>query len=55
MLGRTPEELKSDPELNIRGAAALLAILGRGAKSLEDWEGAVAKLSGIPQDDVARI
>lgn len=55
MIGRTPDELKNDPELNIRGAAALLAILGRGAKSLEDWEGAVAKLSGIPQDDVARI
>jgi len=55
MIGRTPDELKSNPELNIRGAAALLAILGRGAKSLEDWEGAVAKLSGIPQDDVARI
>src|SRR6185369_12355501 len=55
MIGRTPEELKSDPELNIRGTAALLAILGRGATSLEDWEAAVAKLSGIPQDDVARI
>ena len=55
MIGRTPDELKRDPELNIRGTAALLAILGRGAKSLEDWEGAVAKLSGIPQDDIARI
>jgi len=55
MIGRTPEELKSDPELNIRGTAALLAILGRGATSLEEWEAAVAKLSGIPQDDVARI
>jgi N-acetyl-anhydromuramyl-L-alanine amidase AmpD len=55
MIGRTPEELKSDPELNIRGTAALLAILGRGATSLEEWEAAVAKLSGIPQDEVARI
>lgn len=55
MIGRTPEELKSDPELNIRGTAALLAILGRGATSLEEWEAAVAKLSGIPQAEVARI
>ena len=55
MIGRTPDELKRDPELNIRGTAALLAIIGRGAKSLEDWEAAVAKLSGIPQDEIARI
>lgn len=54
-IGRTPGELKDDPELNIRGAAALLAQLGRGAKSLEEWESAVAKYSGIPQPEIARI
>src|SRR6185295_14751139 len=54
-IGRTPEELKSDPELNIRGAAALLAQLGRGARTIEEWEPAVAKFSGIPQPEIARV
>src|SRR5581483_9926628 len=43
------------PQLNIRGTAALLSILGRGAASMEEWEPAVAKLSGIPQEEIARI
>ncbi len=55
MIGRTPDELKNDPELNIRGTAALLAIIGRGASSIEEWEPAVAKLSGIPQEELARV
>ncbi|HKO56044.1 MAG TPA: N-acetylmuramoyl-L-alanine amidase [Thermoanaerobaculia bacterium] len=55
MIGRTPDELKRDHALNIRGAAALLAILGRGSVTIEDWEEAVAKYSGIPQPEVARI
>jgi hypothetical protein len=55
MIGRTPDELKRDRALNIRGAAALLAILGRGSEALEDWEEAVARYSGIPQPEIARI
>ncbi len=55
MIGRHPDELKNDPQLNIRGTAALLSILGRGAASMEEWEPAVAKLSGIPQEEIARI
>lgn len=56
MIGRTPEELKHDPVLNIRGAAALLAVIGRGnGESLESWEEAVAKYSGIPQKEIAHV
>jgi N-acetyl-anhydromuramyl-L-alanine amidase AmpD len=55
LIGRTPEELKSDPELNVLGAAALIASLGRGAATLEEWESAVAKFSGIPQEEIAHV
>ena len=58
MIGRTPAELQKDPELNIRGAAALLAALGRGQASgatLESWEDAVARYSGIPQPEIAHV
>ena len=58
LLGRTPEELALDPELNIRGAAALLAQYapGLGATDpIEAWEPAVARLSGIPQPGVAEM
>lgn len=56
LLGRTPEELRRDPELNIRGAAALLAQYGAGlgqTDAIELWEPAVARLSGIPQPAIA--
>lgn len=55
MIGRTPGELQHDRALNIRGAAALLAILGRGNAALEDWEEAVARYSGISQPEIAHI
>jgi N-acetyl-anhydromuramyl-L-alanine amidase AmpD len=58
LLGRTPEELQNDPELNIRGAAALLALYGGGlgrADALELWEPAVGRLSGIPQPAIAEM
>jgi N-acetyl-anhydromuramyl-L-alanine amidase AmpD len=58
LIGRTPEDLKSDPQLNIRGAAALLSLLGRGraeAQTVESWEDAVARYSGIPQTEIAHV
>jgi len=58
LLGRTPEELRRDPQLNIRGAAALLAQYGAGlgrADAVELWEPAVARLSGIPQAAIAEM
>ena len=58
LIGRTPAELRNDRQLNIRGAAALLAALGRenGARAaLETWEAAVARYSGIPQSEIAHI
>ncbi|HXG58969.1 MAG TPA: N-acetylmuramoyl-L-alanine amidase [Thermoanaerobaculia bacterium] len=58
LIGRTPEELKESPELNIRGAAALLRKLGGGATRetpLEQWEDAVALYSGIPQPEIAEV
>lgn len=58
LLGRTADELRRDPELNIRGAAALLAQYGAGlgrAGAIELWEPAVARLSGIPQPAIAEM
>lgn len=58
LIGRTPDELKESPQLNIRGAAALLRKLSGGAgpdTSLEAWEDAVALYSGIPQPAVAEM
>ena len=58
LLGRKPSELARDPELNIRGAAALLAQYGPGLSAsdpLELWEPAVVRLSGIPQPGVAEM
>ncbi|HEY0640258.1 MAG TPA: N-acetylmuramoyl-L-alanine amidase [Pseudonocardiaceae bacterium] len=57
-IGATPAELTMRPEPNIRGAAALLAKYANGltrADRPERWEPAVARLSGIPQRDVAQI
>lgn len=58
MIGRTPEELKRSARLNVRGAAALLSLIGRGRTAdspLEEWEPAVAEFSGIPQRNIADI
>lgn len=57
LIGKTPEELKEDPELNIRGAAALLKkIYDENPKpdfaksaDIESWYNAVIKYCGIPQ------
>jgi len=57
-IGRTPEEVAADPQLNIRAAAALLHRLGEGLTArtpLEQWEAAAARFSGIPQESIARI
>lgn len=58
LLARTPEELRADPRLNIRGAAALLRQYGAGLtrqSALELWEPAVARLSGIPEPRIAEM
>ena len=58
LIGRTPAELVEDPELNIRGAAALLSKLGGGAtrtSAIEAWEPAVALYSGVPEAGIAAM
>ena len=58
LLGAAPHRLALDTPGNIRGAAALLALYGRGKTRhtpLEAWEDAVARLSGIAQREVAQI
>jgi hypothetical protein len=57
LIGKTPDELKTDPELNIRGAAALLKKLyDENPKpdfakpdQIESWYNAIIKYCGIPQ------
>lgn len=54
----SPAIVMTDVRSNIRAAAALLAQYGaRKTRNfpLEDWEGAVARYSGIPQPEVAQI
>lgn len=58
LIARTPDELRLDAQLNIRGAAALLKQYGPGLtrhSAVELWEGAVARLSGIPQPGIAQM
>jgi hypothetical protein len=58
LIGATPADLREDPRLNIRGAAALLHKLSGGATRntpLEAWEPAVAVFSGIPDPAVAEM
>jgi N-acetyl-anhydromuramyl-L-alanine amidase AmpD len=58
LIARTPDELRRDARLNIRGAAALLAQYGAGLtrnNAVELWEPAVARLSGIPQPSIAQM
>ena len=55
LIGSTPEALKYDPELNIRGAAALLKKYydanplpdGTSASDIESWQDAIVKYCGI--------
>src|SRR5690349_13373667 len=57
LIGKTPDELKEDPELNIRGAAALMKKLHdenpkpdfAKPDEIESWYNAVIKYCGIPQ------
>jgi hypothetical protein len=54
----SPDVVISDVRSNIRAAAALLSQYGaRKTRNfpLEDWEGAVARYSGIPQPEIAQI
>ncbi|WP_209587913.1 transglycosylase SLT domain-containing protein [Massilia sp. BHUDP2] len=54
----TPEQAASDTRSNIRAAAALLAHYGARKNKgfpLADWESAVARYSGIPQPEIAKI
>jgi len=54
----SPDVVMTDVRSNIRAAAALLSQYGaRKTKNfpLEDWEGAVARYSGIPQPEIAQI
>ena len=61
LIGKTPEELKSDPLQNIRGAAALLKKIysenplpdGTHHDELESWFNAIVKYCGIPEDDLS--
>lgn len=58
LIGRTTEELRKDPHLNIRGAAALLSAYSNGRTRehpIEEWEEAVARYSGIPERKIAQI
>lgn len=54
----SPDVVMTDVRSNIRAAAALLAQYGaRKTRNfpIEEWEGAVARYSGIPQPEVAQI
>lgn len=58
LLGRGPEELARDPQLNIRGAAALLKQYSAGLTAqspIEAWEPATLRLGGIPQPAIAEM
>jgi hypothetical protein len=61
LIGKTPDDLKKDPELNIRGAAALLKKLyadnakpeGTTDNDIESWRYAMVKYCGIPERDLS--
>ncbi len=58
LIREMPATLVVDTRANIRGAAALLAQYGNRKNRytpLEQWEEAVAKLSGIPEREIAEI
>jgi hypothetical protein len=55
LLGVPADEIKNDPQTNVRAAAALLAEEGRKTrlegKGLESWARAVERMSAIPVHD----
>jgi len=61
LIGKTPDDLKKDPELNIRGAAALLKKHyeenakpeGTTGEDIESWRYAIVKYCGIPEKDLS--
>ncbi len=61
LIGKDPEELKSDPYQNIRGGAALLRKLhdenpkppGTTDQDIESWRYAIVKYCGIPERDLS--
>jgi hypothetical protein len=58
LIGAPSMALVFDARSNIRGAAALLARYGAGknrSTPLEQWEGALARYSGIAQREIAQI
>ena len=58
LIREMPVKLVTDTRSNIRGAAALLAQYGNRKNRntpLEQWEDAVAKLSGIPEREIAEM
>jgi hypothetical protein len=60
LIGKSPEDLKVDPLLNIRGAAAWLRKLydqnpkpeGTTEAEIESWRNAIRKYCGIPEPDL---
>jgi hypothetical protein len=60
LIGKDPQELKSDPYQNMRGGAALLETIygetarpdGTAEQDIESWRYAIAKYSGIPEPDL---
>src|SRR5439155_11412542 len=60
LIGKDPEELKSDPLQNIRGGAALLRKIydetpkpeGTTEADIESWRYAIRKYCGIPEPDL---
>lgn len=61
LIGKTPDDLKKDPELNIKGAAALLKKLyeenpkpeGTTDSDIESYRYAMVKYCGIPEKDLS--
>ncbi len=61
LIGRDVNDLKQDPLQNIRGGAALLKKLYRESSvpayvapgSIESWENAIARYTGIPQPELS--
>jgi N-acetyl-anhydromuramyl-L-alanine amidase AmpD/methionine-rich copper-binding protein CopC len=61
LIGRDVQELKTDPYQNIRGGAALLKKLYNetpapayaSPTSVESWENAIARYTGIPQPELS--
>src|SRR5262245_40092931 len=61
LIGKDPEDLKSDPLTNIRGAAALLRKIydetpkpvGTTEQDIESWRYAIVKYCGVPEPDLS--